>query len=54
MIKRHQNMLLKKVGDQLQYLCVELNRSDTDFVNKINKTDSFKQTLNMFFTDVME
>ena len=35
MINRHQNVLLKKVADQCQGFCIELNRSDIDFC-KIN------------------
>ena len=38
MIKRHQNALSKKVDDQSQCFCIELNRSDIVFCKANEET----------------
>ena len=45
MMKRHQNVLSKKVADQFQCFCIELNRSDTVF-GKLNGYTKSRQLLN--------
>ena len=49
-IKRHQNALLKKVADQGQCFCIELNRSDIVFLQiKSINVIVVECTLNMLF-----